>query len=408
MKTNDHIFSSRPPVKAARILFNNLKDVGFANGEQWRKARKLTVSQLLGPKMKQLFHHIREEEVVTLLADISETKVVIDMSDLLGSFMMNLMCKALIGDYPREGLTNKMLHELVAENSCLLEKFYVGDYFPFLGWLDELSGLGARTRRVAKRWDDFIDQVIEHHRLKDENGIANTDSNFINALLSLQKDGGLDTTFTRDHIKVLVHELLFGGVDTTLAALEWGMAELVQNSEAMEKLKDEVRKTARGEERVREEHLSQMRYLKAVIKECLRLHPSGPLLIPRESTQTCQVYGYEVPIKTKVIINAWSIGRDASIWEMPEKFQPERFLDSPIDFRGQDFELIPFGAGRRICPGLQSAALNLELVLANLIHGFDWQLPDGMNAGDLNMDEAPGLTIRKRERLLLVARKVSY
>lgn len=184
------------------------------------------------------------------------------------------------------------------------------------------------------------------------------------------------------------------------------MAELVRNSEPMTKLRDEVRRIAHGKSMVREEDLTEMRYLKAVIKEALRLHPSGPLLIPKETIQSCEVGGYEIPKSARVLINAWSIGRDPKFWEEPEKFQPERFLNSTVDFRGHDYHFIPFGVGRRICPGIQFAIPTLELVLANLINQFDWKLPEGMKVDDLNMEEAPGITASRKKKLCLIARKV--
>lgn len=118
-----------------------------------------------------------------------------------------------------------------------------------------------------------------------------------------------------------------------------------------------------------------MKYLKAVIKETLRLHPPIPLLVPRESTKDVKINGYDIAAGTRVITNAWAIHRDPTTWEEPEEFHPERFLNSTIDFKGQDFKLIPFGSGRRGCPGISFAIANNELVLANLLSKFNWALP---------------------------------
>ena len=181
------------------------------------------------------------------------------------------------------------------------------------------------------------------------------------------------------------------------------MAELVRKSEVMKKLQDEVRGIASGKGMVREKELNKMVYLKAVVKEVLRLHPPAPLLLPRESMEDCQIQGYDIPKKTRVLINYWAIGRDPKYWEAPEEFHPERFLDSPIDFKGNDFQFIPFGAGRRICPGLHFATSTVELALANLVHQFDWELPHGLTREEFDMAEAPGITIKKKQRLHLVA-----
>ncbi|GFZ11991.1 cytochrome P450, family 71, subfamily A, polypeptide 21 [Actinidia rufa] len=161
----------------------------------------------------------------------------------------------------------------------------------------------------------------------------------------------------------------------------------------------EVREIAEAKRAITEDKLEKMPYLKAVIKETLRLHPPGPLLIPRESMRDTQVMGYDIAARTQVVTNAWTIGRDPTLWARPDEFWPERFMDSLVDFRGHDFEFIPFGAGRRGCPGIQFAMSVDELALANLVGHFDFSLPVGE---ELDMSEAPGLTVRKRTALLAV------
>jgi len=139
----------------------------------------------------------------------------------------------------------------------------------------------------------------------------------------------------------------------------------------------------------------------------LRLHPPAPLLVPRETTDDCTIEGYHIPAKTRVFVNAKSIGTDPKYWKNKNEFQPERFLDSSVDFRGQHFELLPFGAGRRGCPGMNFAILIIELALANLLHRFDWELSHGIRRQDLDMEEAIGLTVHKKVPLFLVANPVA-
>ena len=143
------------------------------------------------------------------------------------------------------------------------------------------------------------------------------------------------------------------------------------------------------------------KYLKSVIKEPLRLHTVFPLLLPRECSKNCDVNGFDISSKTKIIINAWAIGRDPNHWPEAEKFYPERFLNSSIDFMGTNFEFIPFGAGRRICPGILFALPNVELPLAQLLFHFDWKLPNGMEQEDVDMTEVFGLTVRRKDELLV-------
>jgi cytochrome P450 len=189
--------------------------------------------------------------------------------------------------------------------------------------------------------------------------------------------------------------------------LELAMAELMRNPQQMAKLQGEVRKnTPEGQETVEEEDISSMPYLKAVVKETLRLHPPAPLLLPRLSMADRIVHGYYVPTGTRVFVNVWALGRDPESWEKPEESMPERFMDggsaAGVDFKGNHFQFLPFGAGRRICPGLNFGMATVEIMLANLMYYFDWQLPMGMQEKDVDMIEVFGLTVRRKEKLTLV------
>lgn len=197
--------------------------------------------------------------------------------------------------------------------------------------------------------------------------------------------------------------MFVGGTDTTYTVLEWAMSELLRHPKAMEKLQNEVTKIGNGKLFITENDLDKLNYLKAVIKETLRLYPPVPLLVPRESTQDVNVKGYDIAAETMVVTNAWAIGRDPKLWDKPEEFQPERFMDSGMDFKGQNFELIPFGAGRRGCPGTIFGMVIDELSLANVVYKFDWALPNGVNAQDLDMTECIGATIHRKVPLLAVA-----
>ncbi|KHN38815.1 Cytochrome P450 71B37 [Glycine soja] len=202
--------------------------------------------------------------------------------------------------------------------------------------------------------------------------------------------------------------ILAAGTDTTAATSVWAMTALVKNPRVMKKVQEEVRNVGGTKDFLDEDDIQKLPYFKAMIKETLRLHLPSQLLIPRESTEECIVDGYRIPAKTIVYVNAWVIQRDPEVWKNPEEFCPERFLDSAIDFRGQDFELIPFGAGRRICPGIPMAAVILELVLANLLHSFDWKLPQGMVKEDIDVEVLPGITQHKKNHLCLRAKTRSH
>ncbi|KDP34567.1 hypothetical protein JCGZ_11117 [Jatropha curcas] len=189
----------------------------------------------------------------------------------------------------------------------------------------------------------------------------------------------------------LAHErfqenIFIAGVDTGAIVLVWAMAELVRNPRAMRKAQEEIRTLLGNKTKVSETDIDKLEYLKMVLKETMRLHPPGTLLIPRETMSQFSINGYEIHPKTRIQVNVWAIGRDPKTWKNPEEFFPERFIDNSIDFRGQNYELLPFGGGRRGCPGITMGLALVELALANLLFCFDWKVPNNMEA-EINMEE---------------------
>lgn len=203
------------------------------------------------------------------------------------------------------------------------------------------------------------------------------------------------------------------GIETSYLTLEYAMAELMNNRHILKKLQKEVRMCTSGGKKVdmiSEEDLSSMPYLKATIKETLRLHPPAPFLLPHYSMADCKIDGYFIPSGTRVLVNAWALGRDPSFWERPEEFMPERFLQETCavddQMRGKDLRFLPFGFGRRICPGMNFGFATMEVMLANLMYHFDWDVPDmkeGTGTG-VDMAESFGLTLCRKQKLLLVPR----
>ncbi|KAA8521984.1 hypothetical protein F0562_012702 [Nyssa sinensis] len=196
-------------------------------------------------------------------------------------------------------------------------------------------------------------------------------------------------------------ELFSAGTDTSTSTVEWALAELIKNPESMKKVREELTREIK-QESLKESHLPQLPYLQACVKETLRLHPPAPFLLPHRALDSCKVMNYTIPKNAQVVVNIWAIGRDPVIWEEPLKFKPERFLNSTLDFKGNDFEFLPFGAGRRICPGLPMGAKQVSLALASLIHHFDWSLPHGNDPNELDMNEKFGVTLHKEQPLLLI------
>jgi len=191
-----------------------------------------------------------------------------------------------------------------------------------------------------------------------------------------------------------------GGTDTTSSTLEWAMSELLRNPTIMKKVQEEVRSVVGHKSNVEERDVRKMHYLKCVIKETLRKHTPAPFVIPRVTRSSVKLKGYDIPAKTMIYINAWAIQRDPNFWECPEEFLPERFENSEVDFKGQDFHFIPFGFGRRGCPGMNFGIASVEYMLANLLYWFDWKLPE-TDTQDIDMNEIFGLVVSKKVPLHL-------
>jgi cytochrome P450 len=199
--------------------------------------------------------------------------------------------------------------------------------------------------------------------------------------------------------------MFVGATDTTSATLEWTISELMRHPTVMKKVQEEVRRVVGNKSKVEENDINEMHYLKCVVKESLRLHPATPLMAPRETISSVNLNGYDIPEKTMVFVNSWAIQRDPKNWQNPEEFMPERFENSIINFIGQDFQFIPFGFGRRGCPGMHFGVATVEYILANLLYWFNWKLPTEINLGkqdiDIDMNEVFGLVTTKKEPLHL-------
>jgi len=200
---------------------------------------------------------------------------------------------------------------------------------------------------------------------------------------------------------VYLQELLVAGSDTSTSAIEWAMAELLRNPQCMKKAQAELASEI-NQDLIQESDLPRLKFLHACLKESMRLHPPGPLLLPHRAVNSCKVMGYTIPKNSQVLVNAYAIGRDPKSWKDPLDYKPERFLTSNMDFRGSNIEFIPFGAGRRACPGQPMATKHVPLVLASLLHFFDWSLPTGHDPKDIDMSDKFHTSLQKKQPLLLI------
>ncbi|KAB1217265.1 Cytochrome P450 71A25 [Morella rubra] len=413
MKTHDLTFTNRPKSSMAEKLLYNFRDVAFAPyGEYWRQIKSVSVLHLLSNKRVQSFRSVREEETSLMIEKIKQSCSLsfVNLSEVFAELTNDVVCRVALGRKYGVGEGGKKFKELLGELGELLGAFSVGEYIGWLAWVSRVNGLNARAEKVAQQLDDFIGGVVNDHINSPARGIdghvssENEDQkDFVDILLSIQRENAIGFPIDRLSIKALILDAFVAGTDTTYTVLEWAMTELLRHPKAMKKVQNEVRGIAGNTKEITEDDLDKTPYLKAVIKEALRLHPPGPLLLPRESTKNAKIQGYDIAAGTQVIINAWALGRDPESWEEPEEFQPERFLTSSIDFRGHDFQFIPFGAGRRGCPGISFAMATVELGLANVVLNFDWTLPGGARGMDLDMKETTGLTAHRKFPLTAVA-----
>ncbi|CAH1439401.1 unnamed protein product [Lactuca virosa] len=229
---------------------------------------------------------------------------------------------------------------------------------------------------------------------------------FIDILLSLKHrysntHDGLSFTIDRSGMKCILVDLIAGSIDTIKTSVEWILAALIKHPRVMKKLQQELKVVIGDKHVVEETDLPNLSYLHMVVKETLRLYPIAPLLVPHQSMEDIVINGYNIPKNTRLLVNYWAFGRDSKVWsENWEEFLPERFLDTEVDFRGHDYQLIQFGIGRRGCPGMNLGLLNTGLVVSNMVHFFDWELPSGMSSSDLDMKEKFGLTTPRAKPLL--------
>ncbi|KAF2284282.1 hypothetical protein GH714_020223 [Hevea brasiliensis] len=223
---------------------------------------------------------------------------------------------------------------------------------------------------VASKPVDLTEAVVPYKNYN-LSKLHDHQEDILDILLQIQNDPSLKVHVTFNHIKAMLMDIFSGGTNTIAAAVIWAMTFLMKNPIKMKKAQEEVRCIAGKKGFINEDEIQKLSYLKAVVKETMRLQPTIPI-IPRETSQHCNLDGFQIPPKTVVHVNVWAIGRDPEVWENPEEFCPERFINKSIDLKGQNFELIPFGAGRRMCPGMLMGLTTVELALANLLYIFDW------------------------------------
>ncbi|XP_019197899.1 PREDICTED: cytochrome P450 CYP736A12-like [Ipomoea nil] len=404
LKTHDLIFATRPPHQAAKYMSYDQKSLSFGQyGLYWRTMRKLCTLELLSNLKITSFQSMRREELRLLVQSFKQqdNNMAVDLSAEVASMVADMSCRMVFGKkYEDKEIGEKGFKAVIHEAVHLAACPNLGDYFPYLGKLD-VQGLTRRMKAISKLFDQFFERIIDDHEQTAPNTQKTKD--FVDTLLETMKSGDIPFQFTRQHVKSIMLDMLVTSMDTSATAIEWIMSELLRHPEVMNKVKEELERQVSFDRMVEEEDLEGLEYLEMVIKESLRMHPVVSLLLHHTATEDCVVIdGVHMPEKARVVVNLRAIGRDPSVWSNPDKFIPERFDGSNVEYRGQNFELIPFGAGRRSCPGMQLGITIVKLVVAQLVHCFDWDLPKGMLPEELDMDEVFGIVVSRAKHLMAI------
>ncbi|CAN6174466.1 unnamed protein product [Urochloa humidicola] len=399
LKTKDATFSDRPSFAIAKHAAYDSSNILWSQyGPYLRQVRSICATELFSAKRLESFEYIRHEEVRWMLRALAAAAGgrAVRLRDYLQMMTLGVISRMVLGrkyiqeeegGSPAPVMTAAEFREMVDEFFVLNGVTNIGDFVPWLDWLD-LQGYIRRMKRTNKMFHRFLDHILDEHnqrrRLEGDGFVAR---DLVDMLLQLADDPNLEVQLSRDNVKAITQDMVLGGSDTATVTIEWAISELIKNPKSLIKATEELDRVVGRERLVTERDLPTLPYIDAILKETLRLHPVAPTLAPHLAREDARVDGYDIPTGTIVFINVWSIGRNPTLWDAPEEFRPERFIGSKIDVKGQDFELLPFGSGRRMCPGLNLALKMTLLSIANLLHGFTWRLPDGMVVEELSMDE---------------------
>uniref|UniRef100_A0ACD5WRQ4 Uncharacterized protein n=1 Tax=Avena sativa TaxID=4498 RepID=A0ACD5WRQ4_AVESA len=405
MRSKDLTFATRPRSVMLDIVGCNGRGILLAPyGDHWREMRKICIVELLSAKQVKRMESIKAEEVAHLVRHLTESSAMgrtVNLSHKMSELTNNIIARALFGAKCRQ--QGEYLREL-DQVIKLVGGFSLVDLFPssrIVRWFD----VGERNMRKSYgRIQRIIAHIIEERKAARAASVCSTtDEDLLDVLLRLQADDSLPVPLTEETIGVVIFDIFAGGTETSSTTMEWAMSELLKNPEVLSKVHLELKEVLGSErEIITNADMGELRYMRMVIKESLRLHPPGPLLAPRQAREDCEIMDYHIARGTIVHINVFAISRDPRYWDNPEAFNPERFQDSHVDFKGSNFEFTPFGAGRRQCPGILFGTSTLEIVLANLLYHFNWLLPEGSSPMSLDMSEKFGMTTGRRSDLQLI------
>ncbi|KAG9454805.1 hypothetical protein H6P81_007709 [Aristolochia fimbriata] len=411
LKEKDQWLTDRPRNRSREKFSRGGKDLIWADyGPHYVKVRKVCNLELFTPKRLENLRPIREEEVMAMVESIFKecTKQgkqgggSLIVREYLAPVAFNNITRLALGKrlMDEEG---KMYEQGVELKSVVSEGIKIGamlmaaEYVPWLRLFASTKAEAAIIGDREARRDRLTRAIMNEHtqlRLKTND----TYHHFLDALLTLQDQYDLSD----DTVIGLLWDMFTAGMDTTVIAVEWAMAEIVRSPRVQRKIQEELDRVVGSERVMTEMDFPSLPYLRSVAKESLRLHPSTPLMLPHKATADVRIGGYDVPRGSIVHVNVWAIGRNPTAWKEPLAFRPERFLEEDVDIKGHDFRVLPFGAGRRVCPGAQLAINLVQSMLGHLLHHFEWSLPEGVKPDDVDMMESPGMVTFMRTPLRAV------
>nr|GMD88137.1 cytochrome P450 76A2-like [Ipomoea batatas] len=412
-KNHDVSFAGRQIVETSRVHDYVSGSVALAQyGTYWRVLRRICTVEMFTTKKINETASIRRKCVDDMISWVEKEARESDKGKgvhvarfvFLASFNMvgNLVLSRDLVDPESKTATdffNAMMGIIQWSGSP-----NVSDIFPWFKWLD-LQGLKRKMERdmgkAIEIASGFLRERIEGEQLGGEKK-----QDFLNVLLEFRGSGKDEPPMLSQHeILIFILEMFLAGSETSSSTIEWAMTELLRKPKTMAKVKAEISKVIGSTRKLEESDIENLPYLRAVVKETFRLHPPVPFLIPRNGAEDIKFMGYDIPKGTQVYVNAWAIGRDPQCWEYPSEFKPERFMDSKIDFKGQHYELIPFGSGRRICVGLPLGNRMAHFVLGSLLREFDWELDYAIDPKNMDMRDKIGSAVRKLQPLKAIPRK---
>ncbi|XP_047324938.1 cytochrome P450 CYP82D47-like [Impatiens glandulifera] len=418
--THDLAVASRPRMLASEHLGYNYAMFAFSPyGSYWREIRKFVSLELLSMRRVNSFGHIRVSETKSAIQQLYKlwaekgddnlsltNGVTVEMKQWISDLTTNVIFRMIYGkrysgaDVDIEEA--RKYQRIFKRFSYLFGLNVVGDMIPWLRWLD-IGGYEKVMKETSKEYDHLMVKLLEEHNnwRKGHNGPDNVDRDFMDVMISMLKKTDINGYDADTINKSTCSVLNVAGVETTSTMLIWTLCLLMNHRHALKKVEEELDIHVGKERNVEESDIPKLVYLQAVFKESLRLYPPAPLGAPREVIRDCVVDGYHVAAGTRLFLNLWKLHRDPKIWSEPLEFRPERFITTHknIDVRGQNFELIPFGAGRRVCPGINLGMQMGHLVLASLLHSFQIS---NINNELVDMTETEGSTISKATPLQLI------